>query len=307
MRSIFDVLYNVIVPVFLTAAIGFWFAKRFKPTVSSLSRAAIYIFMPCLIFQSIATSQLEAGELGRLVILIVLMTGIMYVVGWGIAQTHASLGRATQSAILLSVVLVNAGNFGLPLIEFAFGADGSQRGVIIATVMSVITNTVGVYLASLGSASVKEATLNILKTPLPYAVVLGILVNVTQITLPVPIVRTVSTLGQAAVPLLLVLLGVQLASVSLRSQSPERSRAIVLCTAVRLVLSPLLLVILTGALGITGLTQKVAIVQLSLPTAVNAALFAAEFGSDAPFVSTAIMVSTLTSVLTLSVLLSLIG
>jgi predicted permease len=307
MRSIFDVLYNVIVPVFLTAAIGFWFEKRFKPVVSSLSRIAIYVFMPCLIFQSIATSQLEAGELSRLLILIAVMTIIMYGVGWAIAHSHASLGRPTQSAILLSVVLVNAGNFGLPLIEFAFGPDGSQRSVIIATVMSVITNTVGVYLASLGNASVKDAALNILKTPLPYAVVLGIVVNVTQFTLPVPITRTVSTLGQAAVPLLLVLLGVQLASVSLRSQSPARSRAIVLCTATRLVLSPLLLVILTGMLGITGLTQKIAIVQLSLPTAVNAALFAAEFGSDAPFVSTAIMVSTLVSVLTLSVLLTFVG
>ncbi len=298
-----NVFYEVVTPILLIAGLGYWFGKRVTIDPRTLSRAAVYLFIPCLVVQSFAKLELDAGEFGRLVGLIGLLSLFTMFVGWTMAR---GLDRYAQSAILLSVVLTNSGNYGVPLIEFAYGKSGLQFAVVIMVTMSIITNTVGVYLASRGTASVRESLTNVFKVPLPYAVVIGIALRVGNIALPIPIERTITLLGQAAIPVMLVLLGVQLSRITLR-EGLSRLRSVTLVSAVRLVVVPLVVLLLAELLGVTGLMRKVAVVQLSMPTAVNAALLATEYHSDAQFVTASILISTLASLVTLSVLLVLVN
>ncbi|MCD4685906.1 MAG: AEC family transporter, partial [Anaerolineae bacterium] len=143
---------------------------------------------------------------------------------------------------------------------------------------------------------------NIFRVPLPYAVALGFLLNFTNTELPTPAARASEVLAQAAVPGMLVVLGLQLRRAKLKGQL----RPIFTASALRLIAGPLLALPLILLMGMEGTTRQVAIVQSAMPTAVISGVLAAEFGADAEFVTATILVSTILSMATLSILLTII-
>jgi predicted permease len=102
------------------------------------------------------------------------------------------------------------------------------------------------------------------------------------------------------------MLGIQLSAVSLRAMQPAKLWVVLTACGVRLVIGPIILFGLTALFGLGGLARQVAIIQMSMPTAVNVSLLAEEYKSDREFVSASILISTLGSLFTLSVLLSLV-
>jgi predicted permease len=301
MTTFFGVAYNVLTPIFLIIGLAVLIDRRFAPDPRAFSRAVVYLFSPSLVFISIASSDLRAEELGQILAVAFLVTLLMVLVGWGLARLFR-FERKLESAFILSVALINAGNYGLPLNEFAFGEAGLQRAVVFYVMTAVSCNTLGVYLASRGTASVRQSLLNVLKVPLPYATALGFFVNVQGIALPLPVERAVGLLGQAAVPIMLTILGLQLSRTSVKG----RIGPILLATATRLGVAPLIAFPLVGLLGLSGLARQVSIIEASMPTAVMGGVLATEFGGDAEFTTAVILISTLVSLLTLSLLLTLV-
>lgn len=302
MLQIFNVFYSVLAPIILIAGLGFALDRRFKIETRSLSQIIIYLSSPALVFSSISRSKLQAQELGQLVLFTLVIMGSMAIISWGITRLLA-LEQKIAGAFTLSSTLINAGNFGLPFIAFAFGNEGLGRAVIIFTTTAIVANTLGIFLASRGSASVKNSLANILKVPLPYAVALGLLANVGLISVPVPLERGAVLLGDSAVPLMLVVLGTQLA----RTKIESRLSLVALASGVKVILTPLVGVMVARLLLISGSTASISIIQTSMPTAVISIILAEEFGSDARFVSSVVMVSTLVSLASLSILLSVLG
>jgi predicted permease len=298
MTSFLAVAYNVLAPIFLIIGLAVLIDRRFAPDPRAFSRVVVYLFSPCLVFTGIAHSDLQAGELGLIVATAALSSLLMAIVGWGLARLFR-FNRMLESAFVLSVVVVNAGNYGLPLNEFAFGKAGLQRAIAFYVATAMTANTLGVYLASRGTASVRRSLLNVLTVPLPYATVLGFIVNIGGIALPLPLERVVGLLGQAAVPCMLLILGLQLSRTSVKG----RIGPILLATVTRLGIAPLIAFPLVTLLGLSGLTRQVSIIEASMPTAVMGGVLATEFGSDAEFTTAVILVSTLASIVTLSILL----
>lgn len=305
MQTALEVAYEVIIPILLVAGFGFWFGRAMKPDPRTLSRIAIYLFSPALVFRSSANSTLAAGEIGQIVICVALLFTIIALMGWLLARVQHALAPATQSAFILSVLLSNSGNYGLSFVEFAFGQPAMQIAVLVVVINSIMSNTLGIYVASSGTASVKQGIINIFKVPVIYATLLGFAVNFASIQLPVPLMRSLDVLSQAAVPIMIVLLGVQLARISVRSEIRAFAGALTLASVARLLLTPLIILPLVALMGVTGLTRDVLLVQLSTPTAVYATLLATEFGSDARFVTASVLVTTLASLVTLSVIMAL--
>lgn len=301
MSSLPEIAFNVVLPVFLAVGISAMVGRRYNPNPRVLASLIIYLFTPCLVLDSIANSVLTPGEIWQLGALVVLLSLALVAVGAAISRVMR-LDRRMESAFLLTVVLINAGNYGIPLNGFAFGEPGEQRAVVFYVVSAVIANTLGVYLASRGSASVWQSVVNVFRVPLPYAAVLGLLINFGDIAVPLPVNRAVSLLGQAAVPGMLTLLGLQLARASVRG----RVQPMLAAVGARLVIAPLIAVGLAVLLGLEGLTRQVGVVQSGMPSAVMCAVLAAEFGSDADFTSAVIVVSTLVSLVTLTVLLAVV-
>ena len=302
MLQLLQVFYNIITPILLIAALGFTLDHKFKLNTRSLSQIIIYLASPALVLTSISRTTLISQKLQQIVFFTAAVMGSMAVIGWGLASL-LGLGKKLKSAFALSVTLLNAGNFGIPFIVFAFGQDALGVAVIVYATTAIVANTLGIFLASSGSASVKNSLINIVKVPLPYAVALGLLVNFGVFALPAPVGRGLELLGQAAVPLMLVVLGAQLARVKIEKQLP----LIALAGSMKVLFAPVLGYFLARLMGFSGPAANIAIIQTSMPTAVISMILAEEFGSEAKFVSGVVMFSTLLSFLSLSVLLTLLG
>lgn len=304
MSSALHVAYEVILPILVSAALGFIIGRRFQPDPATLSRVAIYLFLPALAFTGSANSNLQPGEIGQILLLITLYFALMALIVSLIARTQRHAGPLVQSAFMLSALLANTGNYGLPFVEFAFGSEALAIAVIVFTLYSIANNTLGIYVASSGKASIVEGIRNVLRVPAPYAILLGFVVNFANIEVPLPLARSITLLSQASVPIMVTLLGIQLSRIVDLRQFRSLYTTLALASAARLLLSPLLVLLLVSLLGITGLTRNVLLVQLSAPTAVIATLLATEFGSDARFVTAVIFITTLASLLTLSIIMA---
>ena len=300
--TVINVAYNVVLPVFLVMGLGALVSRRIHIEPRTLSSLIIYIFSPALVLDGISTSTLQAGEIGRIAGTALGLAAIMFGLSWVISRV-AGFDRRLQSAFMMTAILINAGNYGLPLNEFAFGQVGLDRAMIYYVMTAVVANTVGVFLASRGEASARDSFLNVFRVPLIYGLIIGLILNFSGIALPTPIARSAHVLGQAAVPAMLIMLGLQLANVSFKG----RMKPILMASGLRLIVAPLITVGLAALFGLSGVTRNVAIVESAMPTAVISSVLAAEFNADGEFTAGVILVSTLASLITLSVLLSLLG
>jgi predicted permease len=297
----FDVAYNIITPVFLIIGVAMVVERSLAPDPRPLSKLILYLFNPFLILDSLIYARLQASEAGQLVAMALLTSLLVTLAAWGIAR-FARIDPGLVGTFVLTSVLINAGNYGIPVNEFACGASGRERAVIYFTATVVISNTLGVFVASRGTVSTRQALWNVIRIPTPYAILIGLLVNVSRVSVPLPLERTIKLLSQASVPCMLVLLGLQLSRASIKG----RIQPILMVSSVRLIVSPLIAVGLAALLGVSGVERQVSLVQAGMPTAVITSVLATEFGGDSEFTTGVILISTLASTVTLSVLLSLV-
>jgi predicted permease len=141
----------------------------------------------------------------------------------------------------------------------------------------------------------------VFRNPAVYAVPLGLLVNHFDAGLPGPLMTALEMMGRAAVPTMMVVLGLQLAALP---SDQGNWTAIGFASVLRLVVAPLLAILLVIPLGLTDLARQVAIVEVAVPTAVLASILAARYNTEPSLVAGTVLVTSLASLLTLTLLLS---
>jgi predicted permease len=291
-----EVFIDVLLPIFLIFGMGVILGKKKNPEPHSIAHLSIYILLPSLVF----TSFLDRNILSSLAVIgvyIVAFTGIMYVISWGVCNV-LHMERGLQSGFLLAVLFTNSGNYGVPLCTFAFGEEGMVYALAYMMYGSVIMYTMAVYIASRGNLNVKKSFTNIFRVPLIYAVVAAAFFSYFSIEVPSFVFKPLVLLGSAAIPVTMLLLGIQLSRTEVGNQ-----KKVVAASMFRLCVSPLIGIVLTYVMGVEGLLRSVLILECSMPTAVNSALIAIEFDAEPGFVSSAVLVSTVLSIGSLAVLL----
>jgi predicted permease len=297
------VLINVVLPVFLVAGVAALAQTRLRLNVQTVSRATFYLFAPALVFDGLVSSDVGATEFGQIVAVVLLVTIVLWLVG-AVASRLLRLQGPTQAAFLAAVLLMNAGNYGLPVNLFAFGDAGLARAAIYFTMSALLNASLGVFLTARGHASTSLALRRMAGVPLVYAAIVGLILNLGQIALPEPLLKAVHLLGQASVPSMLVVLGIKLIETFRSQQRTFNLPALGTVAVLRLMVAPALAWAAAWALGIHGLDRNVAIVQSAMPTAVMTTILSTEFESDPPFAAMCVLVTTLTSLVTMTVLLN---
>ncbi len=302
MSDFAQVFLTVLAPIFGIAACGYTLARLGLVDDSrSLARVSVYIFLPALAFLAMATSDLGRGEFVALVLVAWTLAVVEAVFGWTLARAFA-FDPVTQSGFLLSVMTVNAGNFGIPLNQLAFGPESLVRATVYYVATLLVTYVGVVLVTTQRPRSLPRALRTILRMPLIYAAALGLIVNHLGWKIPDPVLHPLRLLSTAAVPSMLTLLGVELA----RSRLGREGVALSAVLGMRLIAAPVMAMVVAQLLGLEGLTRNVAIVQSSMPTAVGAALMAVEFNAQPSLVSGAVLVTTLGSLVTLTLLLGVL-
>ena len=298
------VFIKILLPIFLIIALGVGFEKVKHPDFKSISDLTLYFFTPCLIFSGLIKGHEQLSSfLPRAIVFMLLLTLIF----WGLSLLFGrflGLDARGKSAFSLSTIMMNTGNYGLPLVLFAYGREGLAYGVIVLVLFTFPLGTLAVYIASRGQTAIKESLLEILKIPLFHAIVLASIWRYFQLPLPPVALKAIDMVGQAAIPGLLMLLGMQLSRTSFRGGAllPICSSSIL-----RLVVSPLVAVALCVFLGIQGLPRNVLILQTSTPSAIIPLLYAINYDTHPEMVAGTIFVSTLLSGITLTLVLIYLG
>ncbi|MBN1137247.1 MAG: AEC family transporter [Anaerolineae bacterium] len=297
------VLLSVVLPVILVAGVAALAQRYVKLDVRTTSRAAFYLFAPALVFDSLVRSTIGGAEFGQIAVALIIVTLVLWGFGEGLGRLLRLKGP-TLSAFLLSILLINAGNLGLPIVLFAFGDAGLARASAYFTVSAAIIASLGVYLAVRGCAPGTLAIRRLAGVPLIYAAILGLALNMIHFTVPEPLAKAIHLLGQASVPVMLVTLGIQLAQTGHDKWRGIHVPALVTVIIARLIISPILALLAAWVLGLSSLARNVVVVDSAMPTAVMTTILAAEFECDNRFVTVSVLATTIISVVTLTALLN---
>ena len=303
MAEVTSILFQTILPVVLIAGAGYLLQRRLHLDIRTVSRVCLYVLTPCLAFSSISQARMSMGEMWRMALMAVLNVLAMVLVG-SLAAGLLRMKRDKRSALTISLAFSNCGNFGLSVCLFAFGDAGLERALVYFISSSVLTYSLGVFLASRGgrAGTITASLRNAVRMPILYAALLGLVFNFTGWESPAPIMKATELVGRASVPMMLLVLGMQLTRIRLG----EDLLHITLGTVLRLVGAPAVALLLAGLLRLTGVAWQVAIIQSAMPAAVTNIIISEEFEAAPEFASGMVLVTTLASVVTLTGVLSLI-
>lgn len=303
---------NAVGPILGIAVVGYLLARTTDIDVSGLNTVGLYVLLPALAFHSILTTSLGGGEALKLGVGIVAFVAIMIAVAWGVGRAVGESGPLL-GALMLAAAFPNSGFVGIPISEFAFGAVGRTTAVIYLTMQSIVVYTVGVYIASSGTGDgVTDAIGEIFRLPLVYAVAVAVAVRALGVA-PAPgnpMVETLGLVGNAAIPVMLLVLGIQLAETDVTAITRSVAPA-----TLKLAAAPVVAVGIVFALGFADPTvAKVFVLESATPAAVTPLALTIEYAEDvapgeisAPeYLSTAIFVTTVASMAVLTALVAVL-
>jgi len=282
---------EIVAPVFLLALIGFlWVRLGFEYRIEFVTKLAMTLSVPALIFTALMKTEIEPAALTTLSLASAAAYGAITVVAF-LATRLAGLDLRTYLAPL---IFGNTGNLGLPLALFAFGEAGLSYAVVVFAVMAVWSFTFGVWIVAGGGSPMKA-----LKEPLVWATLLGALFLWQGWHTPRFLTNTLDLIGQLAIPLMLITLGVAVA----RLHPSGLGQALVLS---------LLKVGATVAIGwgigrafqLDDVAFAVLVVQVSTPVAVTSYMLAEKYGAQSDRVAALVVTSTFTAVATIPLTLA---
>lgn len=302
MHNIFAVLSQNIIPIFVVAAFGYGLQRWLGLDKRTLSAVVLNCLSPCLVFSSLVKTQLIAEELTTLALFAALVIFAMAGLGFIVARLFR-FSRMDTVALMLVVMFTNAGNYGLTLNQLRYGEAGLSRAIVYYTTSTVIIYTVGMFIATMGKLSWRAGLSRLLRLPPIYAAVLAVLVYSFQITVPVPLLRGIEVAGQGAIPVMLLVLGMQMADMP----GAVNWRLTLPAVSLRLLVGPLVAVFVAVLLGQGGLGRSTSIIEASMPTAVITIILATEFDLQATAVTGIVVLSTLLSPLTVAAMITFLG
>jgi predicted permease len=299
---VISVFVDVLLPVVLIAGIGGTVAHHLRMPVAPLAGLTFEVFSPALVFDALQDVRAGSGTIGRIVIVIVVGFAVLTAASvlWSRSVQH---DRPTLAASALSAAVANMGNMGLPVTALAFGEAGLEVAVVAFVASSVLTYSGGVVIASYASGSVRDAIRAPLRVPALWAALAALGVRFGDISLPSAVDQTTSALAGAAIPCMLVVLGLQV-----REHSPalDKVRVAAVPIGLRLCVSPAIAAGLTTVVGLDGVGRRTLIVLGGMPTAVNATILASQYRARPALVTQAVVASTVLSVASLTALVSLL-
>uniref|UniRef100_A0A7V4A0E1 AEC family transporter n=1 Tax=Thermus tengchongensis TaxID=1214928 RepID=A0A7V4A0E1_9DEIN len=292
-------LLNTVLPVALVVFSGYLLGKRIPMDLTTLSRLTLYLLVPALIFDAMYRAEYSREGLVGLALGFTLTYLLLFLAITGMARLLGLSPEAAKSLLVCSL-FPNSGNMGLSLVYFALGEEGLRRAVVYFILSSMVMFGLGP--AFIRGGSLKEGLLFTLRLPLFYALLLGLLLKALGVSLPFRLDEGLRLMGQAAIPVLLLTLGMQMSQTRFQVGAFEG-----VASGLRLLLAPLLAYGVGFILSLPHLEHQVLVLQSATPVAVNAFLLTREFGGEAPRVARSVVVSTFLAFLTIPLFLLLIG
>ena len=288
-------LFAILTPIFISTLIGFVWGKSGEDYPADfISKLVMNVGSPCLILGTMSKVEIDPAVMGHVALAtlfsLVAIGFISFIVfrclGWKI------------STYLPAVILPNNGNMGLPLSLFAFGQLGLALALGSFMVMMLITFTFGLWIIADKGQSNKERIKLLAQQPVIYAMLISVVVLVTDTELPKWLGNTMDLLGGIAIPLMTIALGVSLAK--LKVNSWQRSFFV---SCLRVFGGLFIGWCVCELMDLQSTERSIVLLQSAMPVAVFNFMLAARFNGDTEEAAAMVVVSTLVSFVSLPFLL----
>ena len=297
------ILTNILLPVLLMVGLGA-LVQRFQPLDNrTLSRIQIYAFVPAFMFVRVYESQLSWGAIGKIA-LAVLLSQFVLAVPLYFAMRARRVPPETLSVVLLASVVFNAGNFGIPVVERAFGAAGGAVQALVVMVANLSLWGIGYAMMAAVTGKGKAAAWGYFKLPMVYCLAAALVLRGVHAPLPPFLLYTLRTVADGVIPLSLFNLGSQLAT--RQAMRPVRWRVIAPTVVAKLLLLPAVTAGVSVLLGLWPFPGAVLVLAASAPSAVNTLLLAQEQNGDVELAADCVFATTLLCVITVTATLVLL-
>jgi malate permease and related proteins len=245
---------------------------------------------PCLVFSSLSQLTLPLAEFFHVAAASVVMLVVIAIAGVVLLK----VAKLSVRTYLPALAIGNVGNLGLPLSLFAFGERGLALAIAVYVTNSLFQFTLVPMLQS--RASFMKT---LLTTPVIYGAAAGLVALATKVQLSEWLIETIELLGNLLIPLMLLALGHTLGGLKARNLKIAFGLG-----AARLILAFAVAVIVSEAMGLTGMAQGVLVLQGVMPAAVFSYLFALRYERSADDIAGIVLISTLLAALLLPLFVS---
>jgi predicted permease len=287
---------NIVLPTFLVILIGYVFGKASKTAnIAPVVDVAFYVGGPALTFVAMMEKEvvlLDAGKVWAASLIISLGCGI---IAWTIFRL---LLRQKHSALYVAIAMMNTVNIPFPIIYLAYGAEGLLAATLFFIPNVLLLCSLGIYIAI--GKQWKQGIKEITRVPVLYAAIIGLILNLSNITVPALAMKALNLIALMAIPLVLIILGYNLSKVRLTALPTT-----LLASFLRVGIGFALGLFSVNLLHIEGIFRSVVIFESAMPAAVNAAVIATKYDNEAELVSSVVFVTTLMSLVSIPFLLTI--
>ncbi|MCS4282992.1 putative permease [Pseudomonas sp. BIGb0278] len=284
-------LFAVLAPVFIVAGIGYgWARSGIDYPTEFIARLVMNIGTPALVLSTLSRTKLDQSAFTNMALACVLCMAGMALVGLLVSRLSGLHWRVLLPAFMYP----NTGNMGLPISLYAFGEHGLALAVAFFLTLSIFQFTVGIAVAG-GASSFKA----LLRNPIVISLAGAMPIIFLQWELPKWLANTVNLLGGMTIPLMLLTLGVSLASIRLQQVGKG-----MLLGGLRIVLGGAVGWAVGELLDLENMAKAILVLQSSMPVAVFNYLLAVRAKRSPEEVANLVMCSTILSFVWLPLVLA---
>ena len=261
---------NAVSPLFFSMAAGFLAQKAeilTRQDVPKINKVAFQVFLPCLLFYNVYTSDLSAAVRPKLILFAVIGVLLVFTVSViGVLRFVPQPDR--RGVISQGIFRSNYVIMGIPIAQALVGTENLGPVAILVAIVVPIFNFLAVTVLESfrgGRAKLGAVLLEIAKNPLIISSVIGLVLLMLKLRLPKLVEQSIASLGSIATPLQLFLLGAFFRFSGLR----RYVKPLAAVTCIKLLITPAFMLGAAAALGFRGVEFVALIGVFASPTAVN--------------------------------------
>jgi malate permease and related proteins len=284
-----DILTKVTLPIIALVALGYLLQPRLKLDVPTLNRVQVYVVMPAFLIHFLSAGKQPLAVVWPVFYFGIVQFMILIPVGWLLVLLFR-MRRSLGPMMGLGTAYANVGFFGIPVTQLAFGPDYLIHQSVLTALMAILVCTLGVWMLAPAGEKGLIAKLRIaFETPLIPSVAVGLLLRGFEVELPAVLFQPMQFLGSIFTPLALYTLGAGIAAqrVVRFEAGPQ-----LLILFLKFLLAPAVSWIICIMMGLSRDVTDVIVVAASTPVGVLITIFAAEYKTEAEFISTAVVITT---------------
>lgn len=294
--ELLGVFLDVLGPVALIIAVGYFSGPALGVDARPLSRLAFWILGPAFMFEVLWDTQISRTIVAQMTVAAVAAMAAAAVVGAGAVKLLGG-DREASSAAAMTSSYGNVGNTGLAISSFALGPAILPAAGLFMLIVNLPGMVLGIALAQAGHKSVLRSLTRALLAPIPAASLIAVAVNLSQVQPPLIITRSVGLVAAALIPVMLYTLGVQLAA----SGRVDLDFVVWVPMVAKLAVAPLVAWLVARMVGLDGDLLAVTVIQSAMPPAVFCLVVALEEGLAPRIVTSTVVAATLAATITVPV------